>query len=211
MLKQQNPHPRDVSITMDAKEHQYWLSYDDRTKNKPLLSVTQYVKTLFPVFCPEQTIQNMKKKQNWDKSKYYNMTDTEIMKQWDDVRNSAVKKGTLMHKNIENFYNKEDCDTHTKEFEQFNQFCIDHKDLIPWRTEMMIWDDTIGLGGTVDMIFKTNNNKLVIFDWKRSKQIRIHNYFNKFASHPLMKDVPDTNYWHYCIQLNIYRWILEKN
>ena len=24
-------------------------------------------------------------------------------------------------------------------------------------------------------------------------------------------DLPDTNYWHYTLQLNIYRWLLEKN
>ena len=25
-----------------------------------------------------------------------------------------------------------------------------------------------------------------------------------------MAHLPDTNYWHYTIQLNIYRWILER-
>lgn len=210
MLQQKNKHPRDLSITIDTKNHQYWLSYNDTTK-KPLLSVTQYVKKLFPTFCPKKTIQNMKNKNNWEKSKYYKMSETEIIKQWEDIRNNAVKKGIMMHKNIEYFYNKETYTTNTKEFRQFKKFCDDHKDLIPWRTEMMIWDDTIGLGGTVDMIFKTNDNKLVIFDWKRSKKINIHNYFKKFATHPLLKDIPDTNYWHYCIQLNIYRWILEKH
>ena len=33
---------------------------------------------------------------------------------------------------------------------------------------------------------------------------------NKYATNNLINDIPDTNYWHYALQLNIYKYILEK-
>ena len=33
---------------------------------------------------------------------------------------------------------------------------------------------------------------------------------NKFATHPAIEHIPDTNYWHYALQLNIYKYILQS-
>ena len=50
----------------------------------------------------------MRKGKNWEKSKYYGMTDDEIKKLWDDNRIDASTKGTKMHLDIEGFYNNID-------------------------------------------------------------------------------------------------------
>jgi hypothetical protein len=57
------------------------------------------------------------------------------------------------------------------------------------------------------MVYKKPDGTLAIYDWKRSKEIK---YENKFQSclEPI-HHLPDTNYWHYSLQLNIYRRILE--
>jgi hypothetical protein len=50
---------------------------------------------------------------------------------------------------------------------------------------------------------------LVIYDWKRCREITKTNRANKFATHPTIEHLPDTNYWHYALQLNIYKYILQ--
>jgi hypothetical protein len=50
---------------------------------------------------------------------------------------------------------------------------------------------------------------LTIYDWKRCREITKTNRGNKFATHPAIDHLPDTNYWHYALQLNIYKYILQ--
>ena len=42
------------------------------------------------------------------------------------------------------------------------------------------------------------------------KSIDKFNNFNKNSIHPKLKHIPDTNYWHYSLQLNVYKTILEQ-
>ena len=35
-------------------------------------------------------------------------------------------------------------------------------------------------------------------------------HFPKFSTTPCVKHLPDSNFWHYSLQLNIYRGILER-
>ena len=51
---------------------------------------------------------------------------------------------------------------------------------------------------------------LVIYDWKRCREITKTNAGNKFATHPAIEHLPDTNFWHYALQLNIYKYILQN-
>jgi hypothetical protein len=50
---------------------------------------------------------------------------------------------------------------------------------------------------------------IVIYDWKRSKEIKEDNKFDSGLGP--MNHLPNTNYWHYTLQLNVYRWFLQKH
>ena len=60
------------------------------------------------------------------------------------------------------------------------------------------------------MVFENEDGTLQIYDWKRCKEISKTNSWNKFAITECIDYLPDCNYWHYCLQLNIYKYILEK-
>ena len=60
------------------------------------------------------------------------------------------------------------------------------------------------------MIFENDDGTLQIYDWKRSKEITKSNSWNKYSTTECLNHLPDTNYWHYSLQLNIYKYILEK-
>ena len=59
------------------------------------------------------------------------------------------------------------------------------------------------------MVFKDQRGKYHIYDWKRTKKIDPDGNFGKFGR-GLARDVPDCNYWHYTLQLNLYKHILES-
>ncbi len=50
---------------------------------------------------------------------------------------------------------------------------------------------------------------LAIYDWKRCREIIKTNRAGKFATHPAIEHIPDTNFWHYALQLNTYKYILQ--
>ena len=59
------------------------------------------------------------------------------------------------------------------------------------------------------MVYENPDGTLSIYDWKRSKNITRINKFNKFACTPCICHLPDSNFWHYALQLNMYKYILE--
>jgi hypothetical protein len=60
------------------------------------------------------------------------------------------------------------------------------------------------------MIFENEDGTLQIYDWKRCRDIKKNDGFGKCANKECIEHLPDTNYWHYCLQLNTYKAILEE-
>ena len=64
------------------------------------------------------------------------------------------------------------------------------------------------------MVFENKKGELEIYDWKRSKAIEYDfdiPRYAKYALTPCISHFPDKNYWHYSLQLNTYKYMLEKN
>ena len=98
----------------------------------------------------------------------------------------------------------------TCEWEYFLNFAANHRDLIPYRTEWTIFDEDLKLSGSIDMLFRDTSGKFHIYDWKRSRNIVKTNGWSKYSHIDCIDHLPDTNYWHYCLQLNTYKGILER-
>ena len=97
------------------------------------------------------------------------------------------------------------------EWQYFINFVKDFQHLKPYRTEWTIYDEELKLAGSIDMIYENPDGTLSIYDWKRAKDITRINKFNKFALSQAVCHFPDSNFWHYALQLNTYKAILEKN
>lgn len=214
-LKKQHMHERDQYIDFEEESHVYTIDHP-LSKNKQYTSVTTWIHTMFAEFDAIKIIASMRKKETWSKSKYFGKTDEEIMDGWNKNRDNAASLGTKMHFNIECFYNNQPVVDESIEYNYFQSFekmrlqdSIE-KTWIPFRTEWTVFDEDYLLAGSIDMIFEDPNGKLHIFDWKRCKQIQKSNPWQKYAIVDCIEGVPDTNYWHYTIQLNLYRIILER-
>lgn len=210
-----HPHPRDEFITFIEETHMYLISDPDDTPHDKYISVTTFIHSLFPPFDAHHVIQKMMKASNWESSKYFGMTTEEIMQQWEDKKNASAQSGTLMHKSIEDFYNNVPNTMDSIEYDYFLDFqreIIEPRGLRPYRTEWCVYDIDTKIAGSIDMIYQLNegdDTNLVIYDWKRVENIRFTNSYTS-AKAPF-EDIPDCNFYHYSIQLNIYRYILEKN
>lgn len=203
-----NQHPRDLCIEFDEPTHKYTVNgTSDRW-----ISCTGFLHTFFPHFDPDATIKKMMKGKSWPQSKYYGMTASEIKAQWNASGKDASEAGTAMHLGIEMFHNGADPDNSIKssvEWKYFQNYWNEHgSDLEPYRTEWEVWSEEHKLAGSIDMIYrKKSDGTFVIYDWKRSKEIKTSNDWEN--GYPPVNHLPNCNYWHYTLQLNVYKWFLE--
>jgi len=96
------------------------------------------------------------------------------------------------------------------EWQYFLTFARQFPDLVPYRTEWMIYHEDLKLAGSIDMVYENPDGTLMIYDWKRAKEIAKTTGFNSYALTECIEHLPNTNFWHYSLQLNTYKAILES-
>lgn len=207
MLSEINKHILDSRIKFRDKGHKYWID----NNSTDIISTTTFIHTFFTDFDTDSIINNIvnSKKYLDPDYEYYGMSVEHIKKLWNDNAEAARNEGTKLHKDIENFYNKIDTGIESPDFHQFLQFYEDYKDLKIYRTEWFIFCEILRITGSIDAVFINDDGSLTIGDWKRSKKINLDSYNEQTGKWPL-NCVQDCNYYHYSIQLNLYKRILEQ-
>lgn len=226
-LKITNAHERDEFLLFDEPTHKYTVTFDSQSL---YTSVTTFNHHHFPEFDASSVIKNMMKGKNWNPdNKYWGKTEEEIKNMWSENGAAVSGAGTEMHYDIECFMNQPvPSATHqtlleyfessppeyiniSEEWEFFIKFVKAFPNLKPYRTEWTIYDEDLKIAGSIDMVYEdVENGELSIFDWKRAKTITKTNGWNKYAITECINHLPDTNFWHYSLQLNTYKAILES-
>jgi hypothetical protein len=202
-----NPHFRDEFITFDEGPHTYTVH-----GKMGYTSVTTWNHKHFSEFDANKIIGNILRAKKWGTDptyKYYKMSAKDIKDSWDQNRDQAAGAGTSMHYDIECFYNGQDVKNDSIEYAYFKRFAHDYSDLKPFRTEWIVYYEEIRISGSIDMVFENADGDLLIYDWKRCKEIAYESGFNNSAKTECIRHLPDTNFWHYALQLNMYKTILE--
>lgn len=210
-----NEHPRDSKISFQEEGHIYTI----KGKEENPVSVTTLLKNNFPEFDADLVIDKMMKSSRWPQSKYYGQTKEEIKAGWDANGKAASEAGTLMHADIENFLNGEEMvNPNTKEISYFHLFWNEFNKVNPglkcYRTEWIVYfddddnDKFNDVSGSIDGVLVNEKGQIVILDWKRSKEIKKENPYEKGTG--VFSHLDNCNYWKYALQLNIYRHILES-
>lgn len=194
-----NKHSRDSLIHFDSESHTYTY------QKQVFKSVTTIVEECFEQFDSDY----------WAKRKApsMGMSIQEVKDLWARKAENARNLGTQMHEKIERYYLglPNDSDPTYKIFEQFTH----EYELHPYRTEWAIFDEDSKIAGTLDFL-DFQDGVFTIYDWKRSDKVIVRGKPEKISSwgkHALkpIQHVYDTTYWHYALQVSIYRYILEKN
>ena len=230
ILEMINSHIRDKNIVFYEPTHTYTITSDPANK---YTSVTTWNHSHFPHFNADQIIKNMMRGKNWKEGhKYWGLTGDQIKAQWASNGAAASGAGTNMHYEIECFMNNSDLKEHythvelyrhyletqltcknpiidTPEWQYFIKLIQENNHLKPYRTEWTVYHEDAKLAGSIDMVYENPDGTLSIYDWKRAKDISRINTFNKFALNKIICHMPDSNFWHYALQLNTYKKIIE--
>ena len=222
-----NAHPRDKHIQFFEKEHKYIIDLEPDVK---YTSVTTWIHEHFEKFDADKIIKKMMSGSGWKEGhRYWGKTSDQIKAQWDSNKDYVSGAGTDLHYEIECFNNNEILSDYTNkelydlyisfsdkqfsgtsiEWGYFINFVKDFPDLKPYRTEWTVFNEDNKISGSIDMLYENADGTLSIYDWKRCKNITRINTFNKFALPPSICHLPDSNFWHYTLQLNTYKYILE--
>ena len=133
----------------------------------------------------------------------------EIKRMWEANRIDAALRGTHMHFWFEAHVNGYVVPKTSPEFSMLETFLQDMQGWRAFRTEWVIFGEEENIAGSIDLTAQNPNGQLALIDWKRTSSLA-----SKFSSPwtmlPPLDHVPDCAGWHYRLQLNIYRYIVEK-
>lgn len=209
LLAVKNEDPRDKRVKFQELGHRYWIDDDDTN----LISATTLLKNFHEEFDADLIIKGMMKKDKYKdpNNEYYGKSSSEIKKLWLENGETASTAGTELHANIEYFYNKLPVENESVEYKQFLNFYEDHKNLEMFRTEWCVFSEMLKLTGSIDAVFThgNDNTTLSIGDWKRINKELTPDSYGKYCKFPF-EHLPDCKLYHYSLQLNLYRVILEK-
>lgn len=195
-----NKHWRDDNISFRKADHLYIVD------GTPLDSVTTFVKNCFPEFDSEFHAKR--------KAEALGITKEAVLEMWDKKGRESREQGTAMHEKIESYYLGKSVST-DETFELFKIFA-NKITLRPYRTEWAVYDWEQKIAGTIDFV-DYQNGEYIIYDWKRSDKLIAKNglpiknsqYGEKAL--PPIENLDDSPYYHYALQLSLYKYILEKN
>ena len=198
-----NSHIRDERLKFFKEEHIYKIDGNPNT-----ISGTTFIHKFFPDFDSPKIAPFVAKKRG--------ITTEEVLREWEEERQKSANLGTELHSDIEQYLDNRKTNS-KKEFQHFLELFKKIENLELYRTEWRIFDDILMLAGTADTIFRKKDGTFVIYDWKRSKEIK-EKGFPIFGNNGetqkgigVCEDVEDCNHQYYCLQLNLYKRILEEH
>lgn len=203
----------DQELSFDPKEHIYLYK-----GIKQLTPISDVVNSFFHPFDSLANSQRVAIRHGENQCK--------ILEEWDCIGQESKEIGTFLHSQIESYFSenrllsqinfsykgryieKDETISIAKELQYFKEFIKDNP-MTPFRVEWQIFDLKLGIAGTIDCICR-NGNAFDIYDWKRSKKASPSETVWGYGMNGL-EHIPDTRFYHYAVQQNLYRYILETN
>ncbi|CAE7361877.1 ASB8 [Symbiodinium sp. CCMP2592] len=139
------------------------------------------------------------------------MPSDDVKRKWEAARDKAAKEGTWMHAQFECLLNGGTVKAMTPEISLLFKFLDSVRHATAYRTEWKIYADDIDVAGSIDLVLQQADGSLALVDWKRSSRIASRGeHFNRYMKPPL-QHLGDSSLTHYHLQINMYRWILQRH
>lgn len=207
---------QDAHIDFEPEGHVYL--YDGSRQLLPVSSLIGYF--FEPFDAQQQAIRQ------WEKNR---IPVEESLTKWERIGRMASEVGTFVHEQTENWFKdgtfetvfpfcfrgKKEQVSVEREKQQFLCFVSDYN-IRPYRQEWPVYDLDMNVAGTIDMICRNADGTFSIYDWKRSKKV-VNAYgqpiVEAFGGKTDIRglNLPDTSYYHYCLQQNLYRYMLQQH
>ena len=207
---------QDQFIDFEPEQHVY--TYKGLTRLLPVSSLIAY---FFEKFEAQAAAQRQYER--------YGIPVDETLKKWERNGQMAREVGTFVHEQTESYFrdgtfakvcpftfeDQTEMISVEKERQHFLRFVMDY-DIHPYRQEWPVYDTDLNIAGTIDMVCKEMDGEFTIYDWKRSSKVVnvlgqpiVEAFGGKLGYNGI--SLPDTPYYHYCIQQNLYRYMLEAH
>lgn len=162
------------------------------------------------------------------KSEEFGIPEYLIKRCWNFINKKGTMKGSIIHDYAENmllnkvfFYPKDDIisefgfDPIKLEYDKTkrhvdNFIKVSKGRLIPVKTELVMYDLETKIAGMADLIFyNVRDKEFQIWDWKTNKKFSYDNRFQNLNG--ILGTLEDCDLEMYSLQLEAYKYILEKN
>jgi ATP-dependent exoDNAse (exonuclease V) beta subunit len=190
---------QDKNLKFKKKKHLYTYN------NYELESVTTFLNKFFEPFIAKQVA---KKLSNIPKFKAEKKGVRYWLKKWANTQ----QQGSLIHNEIDEYITTKgllevSLPKSAQAVKYINNNDLLNKNLL---SEVKIFSIKLKLAGTIDGLYFNSDGSVSLLDWKTSEKIEKESYKGRVGIHNATKNIPDSNYWHYAIQLNLYKKILES-
>lgn len=190
----------DCRVKYDSEKHTYELN------GKMLLGVTTFISQFKEKFDAEKIAAAYVKK--------HGGSAKELIEKWALESKSSAIQGTAIHNIFEHYiltgeikltgnYEKE------KQAVKFiNDFFVSGR-LTAVAAEIVVYNEKLGLASQIDCIAKNKFGEYFILDWKTNKKVTMDSWGKKLASP--FNYLPDANFYHYSLQIDIYKLLYTDN
>jgi len=186
-------------ISLNEANHSYVLNTNKKIK---FISATELVDKQFPKF---NSIE-VSKRLTSSVPKYMHLTAKQLRDKWKKKRDFGTK---VHHEIEENILTNVTPSTASglRAIKWLNKTYKDYM-LLP---EMIVFDEALKIAGTIDlMVVNISDNSCILIDWKTTEKLTFNGFRGKTGITSASKNLQDSKYDRYCLQLSIYRFLLEK-
>ncbi|AKN80785.1 hypothetical protein [Diatraea saccharalis granulovirus] len=199
----------DILLCQDT--HQYFFK---GLENE--FSVTKLLKRWFPfdrVIVSEMCVFKAK----YNHCVVYKDNDVDVEMSAANIRNEWEKKmgeNSEFHKKIEHMLMTQEITDDMRDmlyplndYMKEKNFTFYQSEVKLFVTDVVFDGKKINIGGAIDALYHNKKGEAIVVDWKRCKpKFKVGSYM---ADKELSK-YPDTNFWQYSAQLNLYALMLKK-
>lgn len=141
----------------------------------------------------------------------------QYLREWEEIGATASDNGTRTHENCERQilgrFNEMHQPRDEEERRRFRAawYCVE--DLRPRyrkiEPEKLVFSPRFRVAGSIDLFCQIDDMHYDLGDYKFVKAINYRAYGNRTGIHPATVSMPDCNFYHYALQLNLYKMILK--
>lgn len=172
-------------ILFDAESHTYTLD------GRRLMPVSTWIATFTPDFPTEIVSKQVAKKEG--------VSQQMILDKWELKKTLAIARGNYIHESCE-YYLKYDQEFTNRAVEAFKK----HETKNDYLSEVIVHDENFA--GTIDLIELLGDKKVILHDYKTNEDL----YKKHGKLKAPYKDLDNTPFNKYTLQLNKYKELLEK-
>ena len=183
------------------EKHKYYIG------NKELISTTTFIGKFKKPF--DSNFWAAKK------AKERNVPMSQILLEWEDIKDVACAKGSDLHAYSDNYMHNRVFPTDVPDnlIGQFRKFydAFIKKDNLVIRTEFVLADAELGIAGMIDLFcYDKKRDKFYIADYKTNKKFEFDSKYKNYYLEPI-NHLDECEFNTYSLQTSIYRYIIERN